>query len=47
MSKFEKSLLYQNHGQKLEEELRHRKSDDPFYSTVNGGIRRLEVDRRH
>jgi hypothetical protein len=46
MSKSAKSLLYQNHGQKLEEELRHRKPDDPFYATVNGGIRRLEVGEK-
>lgn len=40
----EKSLLYRNHGQKLEEDLKHRKPDDPFYATVAGGIRHLEVD---
>lgn len=41
-----KSILYKNHGTKLEEDLRHRKDDDPFYATVNGGIRKLEVGKR-
>ena len=39
------SLIFKNHGQKLEEDLRHRVPEDPFYATVNGGIRRLEVDK--
>lgn len=39
----EKSILYQNHGQKLHEELRHRVPEDPYYASVSGGIRRLEV----
>ena len=38
----QKSILYQNHGQRLDEELRHRKSEDPYYATVAGGIWRLE-----
>lgn len=43
MSLAEKSLLYRNHGQKLEEDLKHRKPEDPFFATVAGGIRLLEV----
>ena len=40
--KEQKSILYQNHGQRLKEELLHRKSEDPYYATVAGGIWRLE-----
>lgn len=38
-----KSLLYQNHGSRLDEELRHRKADDPYYASVSGKIIIMEV----
>lgn len=38
-----KSLLYQNHGSRLDEELRHRKPDDPYYASVSGQIIIMEV----
>lgn len=38
-----KSLLYQNHGSRLDEELRHRKPDDPYYASVSGQIIMMEV----
>jgi len=42
-TKGEYSLLFKNHGQRLEEDLRHRKPEDPYYATVAGSIRRIEV----